>query len=140
MKKLLLITIIAFLYVSIIGCVSSFKTSYKCLNREQIDMIKNSSDRIITCEEPSLRPLPSVDAPVLSKTLFEEGYIYIGKSYFNDTNTDGQKDAFDFGKELGACVVIYGKAYTGEQAGVMAKKIMFTNRRVLLAVNTPYTV
>jgi hypothetical protein len=103
------------LLLTLNGCANGFNTFYQGLAANQIRLDAGN----IKCAAPLLLPLPDKSYDEIKNDLYEKGYWPIGSSEFRDECIGtGSAGALAQGKELGACLVLYGQSYAETRSGV----------------------
>lgn len=112
MNKSLFLMLLGLL-VFLSGCQSGFKSSYDGLSAQDILSLPNAQP----CDNPTLKPLPYKPVATIINDLYEDGYSVIGTSFFTGGPGEGPDDALKQAKELGACLVLYGKDFSHTVSG-----------------------
>ena len=117
MKKLMLAFVFSAFMVT--GCGMGgmgFKRAYQGFQAEQV----GANNKLETCSNPTVQPFSNKISRVeVMEYLTKNGYQYIGESQFGGVSTDfdpvvgwGQSDAVKFGRELGACLILYSEDFS----------------------------
>jgi len=91
------------------GCATNgFQQFYKGRDAAQI----MASSDMETCSTPSIYALPAENLITITNTMFTEGFYLVGESEWNGPASEGDREAIEHGKNIGACVVLWKADYS----------------------------
>lgn len=111
MKKLLYLLVLCLSVSIFTGCVTNKFTEY-------YEIYNALGESHSTCASPVVEKRSSLEG--IQYEMFEKGYDLMGISYFGGSEGYGANQAFEQGKKVGACVVVWNAEYQRTKNKIVA--------------------
>lgn len=118
MSKFLTSLSIIALSISITACSNGFSKYYNGL-----DLNYKPDNQYETCTNPKVAPLPNIEPQKLFTSAINDGYIPIGISEWEGPYDEGDAEAAEQAKKIGASLVLWRASYSHTRHGVLATPV-----------------
>ena len=109
-----LVSVLFLLSFSLTGCVNRFQTYYRGAAPEVVQARKD----VLPCVEPESGNLADIPYEDVVAQAFENGFEPVGTSEWEDNAISSDASAREQAKNLGACLVLWSRAFSRNDSGV----------------------